>query len=98
MKNKIAYFMEKDTRLIIENLSKIIFNENQVFVEYTVIRRSLEYEKSIVVRYIKNKNRLIIYDKLKEYNPNVYKGFVDWANEKGINWYSFREKIIEEEL
>ena len=53
MKNKIAYFMEKDTRLIIDNLSKVIFNENQVFVNYTILRRSLKDEKTIVVRYIK---------------------------------------------
>lgn len=96
MKNKIAYFMEKDTRLIVENLSKVIFNENQVFVNYTISRRSLKDEKTIVVRYIKNKNRVFIYDKLKEYNPNVYKGFIDWANEKGIKWYSFGEVIIDE--
>lgn len=96
MKNKIAYFMERDTRLILDNLSKVINNENELLVKYTVLRRSLKDKKTTVVRYMKNDNRLIIYDKLKKYNPNVYKGFIEWANEKGIKWYSLGKVIIDE--
>ena len=91
MKNKIAYFMDKDTRLVIDNLRKVIINENLLLVYYTI-----KDENSTVVRYIKNKNRVFIYDILKKYNSNIYKAFIEWANEKGIKWYSLGKVIIDE--
>lgn len=90
MKSKIAYFMERDTRLIVDNLSKVIVDENELLVFYTILRKNFKDEKNIVVRYIKNKNMLIIYNKLKKYNPTVYEAFIEWANKKGIEWYSIR--------
>lgn len=94
MKNKIAYFMEKDTRLVLGNLSKVVVNENELLINYTILRRSLTDEEIIVVNYIKNK-RLIIYEKLKEYNSSVYEGFIEWANEKRIKVYAVGESIID---
>lgn len=96
MKSKIDYFMKKDTRLVFNNLTKEIINENLLLVNYTIPRRNFKDEEIIVLRYIKNKNRMIIYDILKKYNPIVYVGFIEWANEKGIEWYSFGEAIIDE--
>ena len=96
MKNKIAYFMAKDTRLIVDNLTKVIIDENTVVVKYTVFRRNLDDLTIIAIRYYKSKNSVIIYDKLKKYNPNVYEGFIEWANEKGIKWYSLGTVIIDE--
>ena len=96
MKSKIDYFMKKDTRLVFNNLTKEIINENLLLVNYTIPRRNFKDEEIIVLRYIKNKNRMIIYDILKKYNPIVYVGFIEWANEKGIEWYSFGEVIIDE--
>lgn len=83
--------MDKDTRLVIDNLRKVIINENLLLVYYTI-----KDENSTVVRYIKNKNRIFIYDILKKYNSNVYEGFIEWANEKDIKWYSLGEVIIDE--
>lgn len=90
MKNKIAYFMDKDTRLILDNLTKVIIDENEVFVTYTV-QRILKDVKIAVVNYIKNENLMVIYDRLKKYNSNVYEAFIEWANEKDIEWYSVKE-------
>lgn len=96
MKSKITYFMEKDTRLVLDNLTKVVINEDLLLVNYTILRRSLKDKKIPVVRYIKDKNRIIIYDKLKKYNSNVYKAFIEWANEKGIKWWSIGKVIIDE--
>ena len=96
MKSKITYFMEKDTRLITDNLSKVIINEDMILIKYTAFRRNLDDLTFTAIRYYKSKNRIFIYDKLKKYNPNVYEAFIEWANEKEISWYSFEEKMIEE--
>lgn len=98
MKSRIKYFMAKDTRLIDGNLTKVIVNENIVLVNYTVQKRSLKDEKETVVRYLRNKNRILIYGILKKYNPIVYEGFIDWAENKGIEWHSIgneKEQIKE---
>lgn len=94
MKNKIAYFMAKDTRLIVDNLTKVIINENELLVKYTTFRRNLDDLTITAIRYYKSKNTMIIYDKLKKYNFNVYEAFIEWANEKGIKWYSIGTVII----
>lgn len=94
MISKINYFMARDTRLVLDNLSKVIINKNELFVNYTVPRRSLKDEKIIVARYMKNENRLIIYDKIKKYNSNVYEAFIEWAEENEIEWYNFGEEEI----
>ena len=91
MKSKITYFMEKDTRLILESLTKVIVNENILLVDYTIGR--LKDKKITVVRYMKDKNRIIIYDKLKKYNFNFYKAFIDWAESNGIECYSIGKVI-----
>lgn len=82
--------MDKDTRLILDNLTKVIIDENEVFVTCTV-QRILKDEKIVVVNYIKNENLLIIYDRLKKYNSNIYKAFIEWANEKEVDWHSVKE-------
>lgn len=84
MKNKINYFMSKDTRLIVYNLTKIIINKDLLLIQYTILRENFKDKKIIVVRYLKSKNRLFINEELKDYNPSVYEGFIEWANEKGI--------------
>lgn len=95
MKNRINYFMLRDTRLILDNLRKEIINENELLIYYTILRRDLKDEEIIVVNYIKDKNRMIIYDVLKKYNHSIiYDAFIEWANEKGIE--IFKQKIREE--
>lgn len=96
MKSKIAYFMEKDSRLIVDNLTKIVVNENLLIVYYTILRRNLKDEKTTVVRYLRDKNRLIIYDKLKEYNPIVYQAFIEWADEQGIECVSIGDYKVKQ--
>lgn len=93
MKNKINYFMDKDTRLVLDNLTKVIVNENILLVDYTIGR--LNDKKITAIRYLRDKNRMLIYGILKKYNPNAYEGFVDWANEKGIEWYGIGKDITE---
>lgn len=88
MNKKIRYFMAKDTRLIVDNLSKVIINEDLLLIKYTIIKRNFKDEETTVIRYIKKKNRMIIYNELKDYNLSVYEGFIEWANEKGIECYS----------
>lgn len=96
MKNKIAYFMKRDTRLIESNLSKVIINENILLINYTVLRKNFKDKATTVIRYMRDKNRMIIYDELKKFNPNVYEGFIEWAEDNGIKWYSIGETIIDE--
>lgn len=91
MKNKINYFMSKDTRLVLDNFRKVIISKNVLLVNYTTLRRTLRDEEIVVVSYIKNKNRMIIYDELKKYNSKIYEGFIQWANEKGIE--IFKQKL-----
>ena len=93
MKSKIAYFMERDTRLVVDNLSKVIIGENILLINYTILRKRLKDKEFTVIRYIKDKNRIIIYDKLKKYNPTVYKAFIDWAEENKIECYSIGKVI-----
>lgn len=96
MKNKIAYFMERDTRLILDNLSKVIISENVLLINYTILRRRRKVKngKIPVVRYLKDKNRIIFYDTIKKYNSNIYKGFIEWAEDNKIEWYSFGKEEI----
>lgn len=88
MKSKIDYFMARDTRLVFNNLTKVIIDENELLINYTILRQNFKDEETTVINYTKDKNRMIIYDKLKKYNSNVYEGFIKWANEKRIKWYS----------
>lgn len=92
MKNKIDYFMKKDTRLVFNNLTKVIINENELLINYTILRKNFKDEETTVINYTKDKNRILIYDKLKKYNSKVYEGFIEWANEKRIKWYSVGEE------
>ena len=95
MKNKINYLMSRDTRLVLDNLRKVIINENELLVNYTILKKDLKDEEIIVVNYIKDKNRMIIYDVLKKYNHSIiYDAFIEWAHEKGIE--IFKQKIREE--
>lgn len=94
MIKKIRYFMAKDTRLIVDNLSKVIINEDLLLINYTILKRNFKDEKTTVIRYIKKKNRILIYDELKKYNPSVYEGFIGWANEKGIECYINKKEEI----
>lgn len=85
--NKINYFMEKDTRLVNYNLTKIIINKDLLLIQYTILRKDFKDKKIIVVRYLKSKNRLFIYEELKDYNPSIYEGFIEWAEANGIERY-----------
>ena len=84
MMNKIAYFMAKDTRLIMDNLTKVIIDEDVVVIKYTVFRKDFNDETIIAIRYFRSKNTMIIYDKLKKYNKNVYNSFIKWAEKNKI--------------
>lgn len=94
MQSKINYFMGKDTRLIVDNLRKVIINENELLVYCTIQRRSFKDIEIIAVDYIVDKNIMIIYDNLKKHNSKVYEGFIEWANKKGIeiSKQKFREE------
>lgn len=95
MKSKITYFMEKDTRIVVDNLTKVIVNENVLFINYTILRKNFKDEETTVIRYMRDKNRMIIYDELKKYNNNVYNSFIEWAEDKGIKWYSVGKVITD---
>lgn len=88
MKKKIEYYMAKDTRLVVDNFTKVIVDEDMVVVKYTAFRKNLNDETITAVRYYKSKKTMIIYDKLKRYNDNAYNSFIEWAKEKGLKWYS----------
>ncbi len=84
MSKKIGYLMEKDTRFVVNNLTKVIIDEDTVVIKYTVFRKDLNDETITALRYYKSKNTMIIYDKLKKYNNNVYNSFIKWARENRI--------------
>lgn len=84
MSKKIEYLMEKDTRLIFGNLTKVIIDKDVVDIKYTVFRKDLNDETITALRYSKSKNTMIIYDKLKKYNKKVYNSFIKWARENRI--------------
>lgn len=82
--NQIRYFMAKDTRLILNNLSKVIIDEDTVVIKYTVFRKDLDDVTITAIRYFRSKNTMIIYDELKKYNRNIYNSFIKWAEDNGI--------------
>lgn len=82
--NRTRYFMEKDTRLILNNLTKVIIDEDTVVFKYTIFKKNFNDVTFIAIRYSKSKNIMIIYDKLKKYNNNVYNSFIKWAEDNGI--------------
>ena len=84
MNKKIGYLMAKDTRFVVNNLTKVIIDEDTVVVKYTVFRKDLNDETITALRYYKSKNTMIIYDKLKKYNKKVYNSFIKWARKNRI--------------
>jgi len=84
MNKKIGYLMAKDTRFVVNNLTKVIIDEDTVVVKYTVFRKDLNDETITAIRYSKPKNTMIIYDKLKKYNKKVYNSFIKWARKNRI--------------
>ena len=80
---KIDYLMAKDTRFVVNNLTKVIVGKD-IVVKYTVFRKDFNDETITALRYSKSKKTMIIYDKLKKYNKNVYKSFIKWARENRI--------------
>lgn len=92
MKSKIDYFMERDTRLVFSNLTKTIIDKDELIIDYTIQRKDYKDENFMAIHYIKDRNRLVIYDKLKKCNPKIYKAFIDWANDKKIEWFILDKK------
>ena len=71
MNKKIKYFMAKDTRLIMDNLTKVIVDEDMIVIKYTMFRKNLDDLTITAIRYYKSKNTMIIYDELKEYDDDI---------------------------
>lgn len=94
MNKKITYFMEKDTRLITDNLEKVIIDEDTVVIKYTAFRKNLNDITITAIRYYKSKKTMIIYGKLKKYNSNVYEAFIKWGEDNGIKLYSIGEEEL----
>jgi len=84
MYKRIGYLMAKDTRFVVNNLTKVIIDKDVVDIKYTVFRKDLNDETITALRYYKSKKLMFIYDKLKKYNKNVYNSFIKWARENKI--------------
>lgn len=83
----IRYFMAKDTRLILSNLTKVIIDEDTVVVKYTVFRTNFDDITINAIKYSKSKKTMIIYDELRKHNKHIYYSFIEWAEENEIKWY-----------
>ena len=86
MHKKIGYLMARDTRVIMDDLTKVIIDEDTVGITYTVIRKNLDDLIIPAIKYYESEKTMIIYNKLKKYNNNVYNSFIKWAEENEIKY------------
>lgn len=93
--DKIRFFMARDTRVILDNLSKVVDGDT-VVISYTVFRKNFNDDTIPAVKYHKTRKTMIIYEELKRYNNNVYTSFIEWAKENGLKILKVERRYLDD--